>query len=142
MHRVKWFRDQARIDRYTEEKEVVEVEKKRVVVAFEKMMNIWEDIGQDYNTQAKAGGLLSRTEAVLLGFEAYAYKQGDVYRQLVADVERQWALRTTVKPGKTTLGPLRKGEHTAEAVAEDVEEDWEDLDDFAYLEGEVVEEED
>ncbi|KAK1217475.1 hypothetical protein PQX77_019864 [Marasmius sp. AFHP31] len=70
MHRVKWFRDQATIDRWTEEKEVLEAEYVRVVSAHSRIEEIWNTMGNEYNnlSQAMKGSdsLALRHKSVLL----------------------------------------------------------------------------
>ncbi|KAL0070372.1 hypothetical protein AAF712_002563 [Marasmius tenuissimus] len=130
--RAKWFRDRAALDRWKEEQEILEAEYLRI-----------NTLAAEYETLAEAKPPTDRERAILLGYVVYAWKQGRVYATLREDVESEWALREKLKRRKTKWDKLKEADALEEKEGEGEEgEEWEDTDDFSYLDEELVVEED
>ncbi|KAG6848173.1 hypothetical protein H0H93_002703 [Arthromyces matolae] len=70
--RVKWFRDQAALDRSREEKEILEEEFRRTIVSFTKMGEVWRKL------------VLGRSAS----YAAYAHEHAAMYDQLSVKAQR------------------------------------------------------
>ncbi|KAK1228972.1 hypothetical protein PQX77_007982 [Marasmius sp. AFHP31] len=137
--RAKWFHDWAALDRWKEEKEILEVEYPRVVRAHMRMEEIWKTIATEYKTLVEVELLTDQECAIVSGHVAYARKQACMYMMLKEDVEAQWVLQEKMKQRKTKWDRLNE----ASAIEENEEgEEWEDTDNFSYLDEEAVVEED
>ncbi|KAK1226180.1 hypothetical protein PQX77_010857 [Marasmius sp. AFHP31] len=142
MHRVKWFRDRAVIDRWTEEKDILEAEYQRVITAHGRMEEIWTTMGGEYEMLShaikSADVVDTQHRNIMRGFQAYAHKQANVYARLKTDVIEQWSLKEKVKPPrKRKWSSDDHAELTEAEVKEEKEEqEWEDLDDWSYLDDE------
>ncbi|KAL0062952.1 hypothetical protein AAF712_010173 [Marasmius tenuissimus] len=150
MHHVKWFQDQAAIDRWTKEKEILEVEYQRVVTAHSKMEDVWAVMGDEYRalstTMKLTDALTIQHQNILHGFQAYAHKQARVYRRLKADVIEQWGLKVKVKPSRKRKWHVDEDDEDEEegshAEEYDGKKEWEDLDDWNHLDEEESDGED
>ncbi|KAK1233862.1 hypothetical protein PQX77_002964 [Marasmius sp. AFHP31] len=138
--RAKWFRDRAALDRWKEEKEILEAEYLRISRAHSRMEEIWKTIGIEYDKLAETKLTTDRERATLGGYAAYARKQACVYARLKDDVQNEWSLWEKVKRRKTKWDKLDEVSTTEALQKEDEEEEWEDTDNFGFLDEEVVEE--
>ncbi|KAG7097693.1 hypothetical protein E1B28_005018 [Marasmius oreades] len=145
MHRVKWFHDRAILDRWKEEKEILEAEYPRIVRAHAQMQEIWNMLADEHAQLArslKVGvGNTSRQCMVLLGYESYAQKQAYVHEKLGFNVEREWQMKEKVKPSRRKWDKRVHSEDNEESK-DDGNDEWETVNDFAYLDEEVLDEED
>lgn len=80
MHRVKWTRDHADLDRFREEVEILEEECKRAVCWHRKTASNW--------TKMASNALVNGRNA---GVVAYAHRQSHVQERWAANIEIQWA---------------------------------------------------
>ncbi|KAF9451137.1 hypothetical protein P691DRAFT_757612 [Macrolepiota fuliginosa MF-IS2] len=83
---VHWFREQAGIERLTEEVELLEEEFRRTIKSFTIMAGVWDEL---------ASRNFEKT-----GFSGYALRTAALYRSLAQDCEGKWKLALGVSLGR------------------------------------------
>ncbi|KAK0492697.1 hypothetical protein EDD18DRAFT_1357534 [Armillaria luteobubalina] len=76
IRRVKWMRDHADLDRWTEEVELLEEERRHVELSHCQTAEVWTKIAKKSDMES--------------GASAYAYKVADVYSNLATHCVKEW----------------------------------------------------